>query len=294
MSLSASRWRTDNWWQMRPVAATAPPAVRKPLRALIVEDCDADAQLLLSELTRGGYDVTSDRVETADGMRAALSRQDWQIVLSDYSLPTFSGPAALALVRQTHPDVPFIIVSGAIGEETAVEALKAARATSLPKATWPGYCRRSQRELREAESRRLRREAEAALCRREDQLRQAQKMEAVGRLAGGVAHDFNNLLTVDHRLQRAPAGASSPSDPRRATSGEIRKAAERAAALTRQLLAFSRKQILEPRRARPQRSSPSMDRCSAPDRRGHRAGHGARPRPGAGAWPIPARSNRCS
>ena len=81
----------------------------------------------------------------------------------------------------------------------------------------------------------------------EDQLRQSQKMEAVGRLAGGIAHDFNNLLDRDHRLQRDAPRTSLEPAPHGAQVGEIEKAAQRAAALTRQLLAFSRKQVLAPK-----------------------------------------------
>src|SRR5229473_6209812 len=97
----------------------------KPLRALLVEDSEDDAELLLDALRRGGYEITHRRTETADAMRSALVEGGWQIVLSDYSLPEFNAVAALGVLHDTGLDIPFIIISGTIGEETAVAALLA-------------------------------------------------------------------------------------------------------------------------------------------------------------------------
>src|SRR5216684_7688102 len=94
----------------------------KALRVLLVEDSDSDAELILAELERIGYHVTCERVQTAEAMKAALEHGVWDVVLSDYSLPTFSAPAALDVLKTTTLDLPFIIVSGTIGEETAVSA----------------------------------------------------------------------------------------------------------------------------------------------------------------------------
>jgi DNA-binding NtrC family response regulator len=96
-----------------------------PLRVLIVEDSEDDAVLMLHELRRGGYDPTFERVDTSKAMNAALDGQTWDIVLSDYAMPHFSLDAALAMVREKGLDLPFIIVSGAIGEEPAVAAMRA-------------------------------------------------------------------------------------------------------------------------------------------------------------------------
>src|SRR4029079_7952046 len=98
--------------------------MRKSLCALIVEDSANDAELLLHELTEGGYDVVHERVQTPAEMTTALARRPWDVVLSDYSLPGFSAPHALEIVRRSGRDLPFIIISGTIGEETAVAALK--------------------------------------------------------------------------------------------------------------------------------------------------------------------------
>src|SRR5690606_18801753 len=95
-----------------------------PLRLLMVEDSDDDATLVLRELKRGGYDVTCTRVETAMAMRAALTEEPWDLVLSDFSMPRFSAPAALALLMEVSPDTPMIVVSGAVGEDTAVELIR--------------------------------------------------------------------------------------------------------------------------------------------------------------------------
>src|SRR5216684_3299481 len=150
--------------------------VGKPLRVLHVEDCAADAELLLDELSRGGYAVTATRVETADTMRDALRSQAWDVVVSDYSMPTFSAPAALALLREMGSDVPFIIVSGTIGEDTAVTALKAGACDFLVKGRLARFLPALERELRDVERRRERTRTQAVL---EEQLRQAQKMEAI-------------------------------------------------------------------------------------------------------------------
>ena len=97
----------------------------KPLRVLIVEDSEDDAVMLLRELRRAGYEVVSERVETAEGMNVALDRAEWDVVLSDYSMPRFSALGALAVLKSRQIDIPFLIISGTIGEETAVNAMKA-------------------------------------------------------------------------------------------------------------------------------------------------------------------------
>ena len=101
--------------------------MRPPLRLLIVEDSRNDATLLLAALRRGPWDVSHERVETAADLSAALARGPWDLVVSDYSLPQFDGPAALALARAADPDVPFILVSGAVGEDTAVQRAQGRR-----------------------------------------------------------------------------------------------------------------------------------------------------------------------
>jgi DNA-binding NtrC family response regulator len=96
-----------------------------PLHVLIVEDSEDDSLLLKAELARGGYDVSYERVETADAMRAALQKSGWDIIISDHRMPQFSSLAALALYNACGCDIPFIVVSGSIGEELAVSAMKA-------------------------------------------------------------------------------------------------------------------------------------------------------------------------
>src|SRR3972149_5626215 len=96
-----------------------------PVRVLIVEDNPDDADLLLIELRRGGFEVDSSLVQTAAALEKALAAQTWDLVISDYSMPQFSALDALAPLRRTGVDLPFIIVSGAIGEDTAVAAMKA-------------------------------------------------------------------------------------------------------------------------------------------------------------------------
>ncbi|MBZ5496230.1 MAG: response regulator [Acidobacteriia bacterium] len=138
-----------------------------PLRLLIVEDSADDAVLLVQTLRRAGYVITHQRVDTPEEMRTALEQGPWDLVLADYFMPRFSGLAALDILREKGLDLPFIIVSGRIGEDAAVEAMKAGAHDYVmkdhPKRLIPAV----ERELREAQVRRdrntERRRAEEAL-----------------------------------------------------------------------------------------------------------------------------------
>jgi two-component system, NarL family, sensor histidine kinase UhpB len=132
-----------------------------PLRVLLVEDLEDDALLLLRELRRGGYDPLYKRVDTAPAMEAALDERAWDLVIADHSMPAFSSSAALELLRRRgFVDVPFIIVSGRIGEDAAVEAMKAGAHDYIMKDNLARLNTAIERELREAEVRRERRRAE--------------------------------------------------------------------------------------------------------------------------------------
>ena len=135
----------------------------RTLRCLIVEDAEDDALLLLRQLRDGGYDVTWERVDTPEAMRAALGRQPWDVVISDYSMPRFSGLAALELLQASGLDLPFIVVSGTIGEDVAVAAMKAGAHDYLMKGKLARLAPAVQRELREAAGRRERKQAEDKL-----------------------------------------------------------------------------------------------------------------------------------
>ncbi|MCI0343590.1 MAG: response regulator [Planctomycetales bacterium] len=339
-----------------------------PIRILVVEDSEADYELVLRELRKAGLAPSARRVADAGAFRAALRAGPWDIVLSDYSVPGFGAPEALRILRALAPDTPFVIVSGTVGEDVAVQAMKSGATDYLLKDKLARLGSVVEREVREArarrESRDALRESEARFVqflenmphagvfvldsegrpayantravellglgadpsstpdrlaatyhatvagsdepypveqmpvvralrgetsrvddmeilregrrmllevwgtpirdstgrvnfalavfqditeRRglESQLRQAQKMEAVGRLAGGVAHDFNNVLTGILGYADLTLRALPPDAPYRADLEEIRKLGERAAGLTRQLLAFSRQRPVE-------------------------------------------------
>lgn len=132
----------------------------KPLRALIVEDSPEQAQLVIHELTLGGYELVYVRVDTAEAMIAALERQAWDIVLSDHYMPGFSSMDALDILQSKELDLPFIIVSGHISEEEAVAAMKAGAHDYVIKGKLARLVPAVERELKDAEERRKRKQSE--------------------------------------------------------------------------------------------------------------------------------------
>lgn len=143
----------------------------KPLHILIVEDSEDDCLLLLRELRRGGYDPVCERVETSGDMRKALAQRHWDIVISDYVLPKFSGLTALKTLKESGLDLPFIIVSGNIGESIAVDAMKAGAHDYILKGNLTRLVPAVERELREATIRRERRQVKEALVESETRYR---------------------------------------------------------------------------------------------------------------------------
>ena len=157
--------------------ADTPPAVRKPLKVLIIEDSEIDALLLLEQLKQGGYEPASRRVDNADDLADALEKQAWDIIFSDHNLPRFNSMAALEIVRSSARDVPFIIVSGAIGEEAAVAAMRAGAQDYLMKGNMARLVAAVDRELMDARERRARRVAERALLAQEEEFRLAREIQ---------------------------------------------------------------------------------------------------------------------
>jgi two-component system, cell cycle sensor histidine kinase and response regulator CckA len=211
-----------------------------PLRLLIIEDSEDDCALIVRELKRGGYEPAFKRVDSQDALKPVLALQDWDLVISDFSMPQFSGSDALKMVRTTGSDAPFIFVSGTMGEDTAVEALKNGAQDYLVKTNLKRLVPAVQRELREAGERRERK-------RLEQHVQQLQKFEAIGRLAGGIAHDFNNAIGAIMGWAEIGCEEAEPGTRFHDRFERIHSQAVWAGKLTSQLLTFARRQVLQPR-----------------------------------------------
>jgi two-component system cell cycle sensor histidine kinase/response regulator CckA len=210
-----------------------------PLNVLIVEDSADDAELLLAELQEAGFAPAWKRVETEVAYQGSLSDRI-DLIFSDFSLPQFSTVRALEMLQKSNLDIPFVVVSGTMGEERAVEILKAGATDYLLKNHLARLGPVVRRALRESAERAERRKLQ-------EQFLQAQKMESIGQLAGGVAHDFNNILTVIQGHASMLRLKASLPDEVKGSINQILLAAERATTLTRQLLTFSRKQATQTR-----------------------------------------------
>ncbi len=169
----------------------------KPLSLLLVEDSEDDATLLLRHLRQHGYDVTSQRVETAADLKTALTQKSWDVVISDYVMPLFSGLEAVKVLREINSDLPIIILSGKIGEDTLVAALKAGASDYIMKTNLKRLVPAIDREIQEAAVRLERTRATEALKQSEEQLKMAQKMEQLkDEFIGLVSHELRTPLTV--------------------------------------------------------------------------------------------------
>ena len=144
----------------------------QPLRLLVIEDSEDDAILLLRTLKKFGYEFSHERVETPEGMRTALDGSPWDIIISDYVIPGFGGLEALKIVQERHLDIPFIVVSGQIGEDAAVSTMKAGAHDYVMKDNLTRLGPAIGRELQEADVRRAKRQAQEALSESEQRFRQ--------------------------------------------------------------------------------------------------------------------------
>jgi len=176
------------------------------LRVLVVEDSELDAKVLEGLLAAGGYTIEADRVETAGQMTDALRDGDWDIILADYNLPDFSAPEALRLLQESGRDIPFIVISGGIGEDLAVQIMKGGAHDYLMKGNLARLVPAVEREVREARERVRHREAESALHAAEEQMR--------------IAHDVQQRLFPSSPPALLDYDLSGVSHPAEETGGD--------------------------------------------------------------------------
>src|ERR1035441_8756564 len=213
--------------------------MKSDLCILHLEDNPNDAALVEATLEAGGITCTTTCVQNHDDFVAALEHGGFDLILSDFSMPAFDGLSALKIARAEQPNLPVILVSGTLGEELAIHSLKSGATDYVLKERLARLVPAVRRAMHEVEERAERRRLEL-------QFIEAQKMEVIGQLAGGVAHDFNNILGVIMGYVDLLSLELGSDSPLLKYTEEIKLASVRAAALTRQLLVFSRKQTVQP------------------------------------------------
>src|ERR1700722_11087454 len=213
--------------------------MKSPPRILHLEDSPNDVELVQSALENEDIPCTVTWVQTRDDFVKALTRGGIDVILSDFDLPEFDGLSAAEIVRTRWSMIPFILVSGSLGEQLAIDSFKCGATDCVPKRDLSRLAPAVRRAMREVEERAERRRLEA-------QVIEAQKMEVISQLSSGVAHDFNNILAVIIGYSDLITLDLSADSPLRKYAEEIRHASNRATGLTRQLLVFSRKQMVRP------------------------------------------------
>ena len=214
-----------------------------PIGMLLAAASDDDSALVGEALRPAGYDPTITRVSDRESFLAAVDAGIIDAIICDARLQRFCPETALSLMKGRGVDLPFVVMSDALDEEAVVRLIRAGAHDFVTRGnlvTRLAYV--LDREIVAARTRGERRVTEEAFRQREDQFRQSQKMDAIGQLAGGVAHDFNNLLTSILGYTALLLDGAHDQPQMTADLQEIQKAGERAGALTRQLLTFSRKQ----------------------------------------------------
>lgn len=164
------------------------------LRVLLVEDSEDDAALVERQLRKGDYEPEITRVEDEASMRDALLRGGWDVIISDWTIPGFGALDALAIHRELDIDTPFIIVSGTIGEERAVEAMRAGARDVVLKDRLMRLVPAVERELQEARLRVEQRAMREELRASQETLARSAKLRALGQMAAGISHDLKNIL----------------------------------------------------------------------------------------------------
>jgi signal transduction histidine kinase len=211
------------------------------LQILIVEDNPDDVTLVVRELVRGGFAPVYHRVDTAPAMKSALTAQPWDLIIADYSLPTFSGVAALEIFRQSGLDIPFIIVSGSVGEQTAVGAMKAGAHDYIMKSALGRLVPAVQRELQEAAIRRGKRRSDQELREANRRLHalSSRMLEIQGQerrqLARELHDEIGQVLTavkIDLQTQLMKMGSGAGGEGIESSIGLVDDALERVRSLS--------------------------------------------------------------
>jgi signal transduction histidine kinase len=224
-------------------------ARRSALRILILEDDPNDADLDQRHLTSAGLDFTAVVADTRASFVQQLAAFRPEVILSDFSLPGFSGESALKIVQEQCPHIPFIFLSGALGDEEAVELIKQGATDYVLKDRPARLASVIRRAIAEAEQRAQRVQLEA-------QLRRSQRLESIGRLAGGVAHNFNNLVGImlnyaafirgeaAEKAEKAEPGTDQEAwDSVRRDAEQIEHAGKRVTLLVHQLLTAGSQEV---------------------------------------------------
>lgn len=210
------------------------------LHILHLEDNPTDSELIKAILLDEGLQIEITLVDDRADYERVLGEQNFDLILADYTLPSFDGLAALKTAKEQHPLIPFILVSGTLGEEVAIESLKTGATDYVLKTNLARLVPAIKRALREKEERERRYELEK-------RLQHSQKMEVIGTLAGGVAHDFNNILTAI--LGYSELALEDVQDNVKLTSylQSVLKAGNRAKELVQQILSAGKKDETETR-----------------------------------------------